>query len=212
MLTVNEIFFSLQGESSYTGLPCAFVRLTGCNLRCKWCDTAYAYEEGEEREVEEICDQVSRYPGRLVEVTGGEPLLQQDTLCLLQSLLDRQFRILLETNGSQDIRTVDPQVVKILDLKCPSSGMSDRIMWDNLDWLLPRDEVKFVVSDRDDYLWARGVCKQYQLENRSSVLLSPVHGKLPPQELASWILEDQWQVRFQIQLHKYLWGEKTRAV
>ncbi len=163
-------------------------------------------------EVEEISDTVSRYPGKLVEVTGGEPLLQKDTPFLLQSLLNRQFHVLLETNGSQDIRPVDPQVVKIVDIKCPSTGMSDRIMWDNLESLLPQDEVKFVVCDRDDYLWARRVCEQYRLENRSSVLLSPVYGKLPPRELAGWILEDQWQVRLQIQLHKYLWGEKTRSV
>ena len=212
LLRVNEIFFSLQGESTYSGLPCAFVRLTGCDQRCRWCDTEYAFHAGEEMSIEEILEAVKKYDTRLVEVTGGEPLLQREAYLLVRRLVEKGYRVLVETGGSQDISGLDRETVVILDLKCPGSGMTDRILWRNLDHLKPGDQVKFVVADRADYEWARGVIRERGMSDRCEILFSPVFGELPAKVLAGWILKDHLPARLQIQLHKYLWGADARGV
>lgn len=210
-LTVSEIFFSLQGESSFAGLPCAFVRLTGCNLRCSYCDTTYAYEGGVDFSIREILDHVGTYGVRLVEVTGGEPLLQSECPDLIRSLLGEGYAVLIETNGSQDIRRLPEGCVCILDLKCPSSGMTDRMDFGNLPNLRKQDEVKFVVQNRLDYDWAKLVLEQHAERLSSKVLFSPAHPHLSGRDLAEWILSDSLQVRLQIPLHRLLWPEATRG-
>jgi len=207
-LTVNEIFFSLQGESSHMGRPCAFVRLTRCNLRCRYCDTAYAFTEGREMTIAEIVEQLDRYPTRLVEVTGGEPLLQPDVHVLVRLLLDSGREVLIETGGSLDITPVDPRAVLVYDIKCPESGMSSHNLWANLERLRPHDEIKFVITDRADYEWAREVVRFHDLARGHPVLFSPVWQVMDATALAGWILEDGLLVRMQIQLHKLLWGER----
>jgi len=207
-LTVNEIFFSLQGESSHMGRPCAFVRLTRCNLRCRYCDTAYAFTEGREMTIAEIVEQLDRYPTRLVEVTGGEPLLQPDVHVLVKLLLDSGREVLIETGGSLDITPVDPRAVLVYDIKCPESGMSSHNLWANLERLRPHDEIKFVITDRADYEWAREVVRFHDLARGHPVLFSPVWQVMDATALAGWILEDGLLVRMQIQLHKLLWGER----
>jgi len=207
-LTVNEIFFSLQGESSHMGRPCAFVRLTRCNLRCRYCDTAYAFTEGREMTIAEIVEQLDRYPTRLVEVTGGEPLLQPDVHVLVKLLLDSGREVLIETGGSLDITPVDPRAVLVYDIKCPDSGMSSHNLWANLERLRPHDEIKFVITDRADYEWAREVVRFHDLARGHPVLFSPVWQVMDATALAGWILEDGLLVRMQIQLHKLLWGER----
>jgi 7-carboxy-7-deazaguanine synthase len=211
-LRVNEIFFSLQGESTYAGLPCAFVRLTGCDQRCRWCDTEYAFHAGHEMSIEAVMAAVGRYAIRLVEVTGGEPLLQPAVLPLIRRLIAAGYRVLVETGGSRDITGIDPEAVVILDLKCPGSGMSDLVRWENLDHLRPKDQIKFVVADRRDYDWARDVIRDRDLATRCQVLFSPVHDELAAGTLATWLLEDRVPARLQIQLHKLLWGPETRGV
>jgi 7-carboxy-7-deazaguanine synthase len=213
-LKVNEIFFSIQGESSYAGRPCAFIRLTGCNLRCIYCDTQYAYEEGTLLEIPEIVRQVSLFNCRLVEITGGEPLLQEQTPELIRMLLDQDFTVLLETNGSQDIGVVDERCIRILDIKCPSSGESEKNRLENLDALTPNDELKFVIGSRQDYDYAKFILSTF-LPERSHLkppLLSPVFGQVDTQALAQWILQDRLDVRLQLQLHKLIWDPERRGV
>jgi len=203
-MRVTEIFYSIQGESTHAGLPCVFVRLTGCNLRCAWCDTAYAFQGGTEMGLEEILAEVARHPCRRVEVTGGEPLAQKDVLPLLRRLCDLGYTVLLETSGSIDVSGVDERVIKIMDVKCPGSGESAKNWWENFAHLSPRDEVKFVIRDRADFEWACVVVQERDLTAKHPVLFSPVDGELNPQALSEWILESGLDVRLQIQLHKVL--------
>ncbi len=212
LLKINEIFHSIQGESRQTGRPCVFVRLTWCNLRCAWCDTAYAFEEGRELSVAAILDKVASHGTPYVLVTGGEPLLQQGVHDLLGELLDRGHEVALETGGSLDISGVDRRVAIVLDLKCPGSGMAGKNRWENLDRLKSTDEVKFVIADRADYEWTRAVIGERGLARRCSLLVSPVHGQLHARALAEWVLADRLPVRLQIQLHKYIWPPDTRGV
>ena len=211
-LTVAEIFHSIQGESSYMGRPCVFVRLTYCNLRCVWCDTEYAFEGGTEMRIDEIIDVVKSYNSRLVEVTGGEPLLQEGVQELMTRLCDGGYEVLLETGGSIDVSSVDSRVRRIVDIKCPGSGMEAKNHWKNIDYLRRRDEIKFVISDRDDYEWAKAVMSSYELERKCPVLMSVVFGVLEPIQLTEWILEDRLNVRFQLQMHKYIWSPEMRGV
>ncbi len=211
-MKINEIFKSIQGESSYAGLPCTFIRTTGCNLRCTWCDTAYAFHEGEERSVASVLETVRRFGCRNVEVTGGEPLLQEEVYPLVRALLDEDYRVLVETGGSLPIGRLDPRAIVILDIKCPGSGMHKTVCWDNLERLKSHDEVKFVIADRADYAWAREVLAQYSILRTRCVLFSPVFGEVAPRTLAEWILEDNLPVRMQIQLHKYIWDPTMRGV
>jgi 7-carboxy-7-deazaguanine synthase len=211
-MRITEIFFSIQGESSYAGLPCVFVRFTGCPLRCGWCDTAYAFYEGTERSLENILNEVEHYGCRLVEITGGEPLAQAEAHGLITALADRDYIVLIETSGAIDLAPVDPRAILIMDLKCPGSGMEDRNRWSNLSLLKPHDEVKFVIKDRADYDWAVGIIRRYGLSDRQRILLSPVFGELEPQALADWILADRLRVRFQLQVHKLIWDSAMRGV
>lgn len=206
-LRINEIFFSLQGETSRVGLPTVFVRLTGCPLRCAYCDTAYAFTGGKTMSIAEILEQVARYQTRYVTVTGGEPLAQKACLLLLTALCDTHYSVSLETSGALDLANVDTRVSKIMDIKTPGSGELSKNNWNNLEYLKPQDEVKFVLCDEADYRWASDVIQDKQLAQRCPVLLSPVHGHLNPATLAEWILRDQLPVRMQLQLHKLLWGE-----
>ena len=213
MLTINEIFYSVQGESSYAGQPCVFVRLTACDLRCSWCDTPYAFHEGAKQTVEGVLDEVDRYGCPLVEVTGGEPLLQDDVYPLMERLLERGRTVLLETGGHRSTARVPDGVVTILDVKCPGSGEAARNDWTNLERLRPRDEVKFVVKDRADYEYAREIIAQHDLPRRAAAIhLSPVHDVLHPRQLSEWVLDDHLPVRVQLQLHKYIWDPATRGV
>lgn len=213
MLTVNEIFHSIQGESTWAGVPCVFVRLTACDLRCSWCDTPYAFGEGRKQPIDDVVCEVQRYACPLVEVTGGEPLLQADVYPLMDALLARGHTVLLETGGHVSLERLPPGVITVMDVKCPASGQADRMNWDNLARLKPRDEVKFVIQDRGDYEYARRVVAQYPIAGRvAAVLFSPVHGVLDPRELTAWVLEDRLPVRVQLQVHKYIWGATTRGV
>jgi 7-carboxy-7-deazaguanine synthase len=211
-LIVNEIYHSIQGESSWAGLPCVLIRLTGCPLRCTWCDTEYAFTEGRPMTIADILDKVSAYACDLVEVTGGEPLAQPATSDLLAALCDAGKRVLLETAGSHDISGLDPRVIRIMDLKCPSSGEQERNLWSNVDHLRPQDEVKFVIGDRVDYDWAKATVERHRLAERCTVLVSPVHGRLDPADLAGWVLADRLPVRLQLQLHKLIWPTATRGI
>jgi len=212
-LVINEIFFSIQGESTYAGRPCAFVRLTGCNLRCNYCDTEYAFYDGRKMTVPEILAQLNDYACNLVEITGGEPLLQDGVHQLIASLLADGRTVMIETSGASDVSRLNPRVIKIMDLKCPGSGEGARNLWSNLEHLTSRDEVKFVLSDRADYEWARETIRQHNLASRvNAVLMSCVFDRLPRAELAQWILEDRLPVRFQLQMHKHIWPPDTRGV
>jgi 7-carboxy-7-deazaguanine synthase len=211
-MRVTEIFHSIQGESSYAGQPCVFVRLTGCPLRCTWCDTAYAFHEGQDNSVDDVLAKVHSYRCRLVEVTGGEPLAQPESLPLMARLCDAGYTVLLETSGAIDIAPVDPRVHVILDVKCPGSDMTDRMHWPNLSRLAAKDEAKFVLADRADYDWARETLARHDLADRCTVLFSPVFGSLDLRELAEWILADRLPVRFQLQMHKYIWAPDMRGV
>jgi 7-carboxy-7-deazaguanine synthase len=213
VLTINEIFYSIQGESTYSGRPCVFVRLTGCDLRCSWCDTAYAFNEGRKMSVDDVLQEVERYNSPLVEVTGGEPLLQSEVYPLMDRLLESGRTVLLETGGQIDVSRVPGAVVKVMDVKCPGSGESEKNEWANIDRLGPRDQVKFVVKDRADYEYARATLVRHSLDRRcAAVLFSPVHGVLHPKELSEWILEDRLPVRLQLQIHKHIWGADVRGV
>lgn len=211
-MRITEIFYSIQGESSYAGLPCVFIRTTGCNLRCVWCDTDYAFYGGENLSIEEIIQKVESYGCKLVELTGGEPLLQKEIYELSERLLEKGYTVLIETSGERDISKLDPRIIKIMDIKCPGSGESHRNRWENLKFLTPKDEVKFVIKDRQDYEWAVNIINKYKLDERVQVLFSPVWGEMELKSLAEWILQDRLKVRFQVQLHKFIWSPETRGV
>ena len=204
-LPPTEIFSSLQGETARGGLPTVFVRLTGCPLRCVWCDTTYSFSGGEPATIDSILARVAKYPARQVCVTGGEPLAQKECLPLLSALCDANYEVSLETSGALDIAGVDPRVARVMDLKAPDSGEGEKNRWENLDLLTPRDELKIVVASRADYEWARELLRAHRLDTRCPVLLSPAQGLVDPTALAEWILEDGLNVRFQLQLHKLLW-------
>jgi 7-carboxy-7-deazaguanine synthase len=213
MLTINEIFHSIQGESTHAGRPCVFVRLTACDLRCSWCDTTYAFHEGRKMSVEDVLAQVRGFGCDVVEITGGEPLLQPDVYPLMQGLLADGRTVLLETGGHRSVQEVPSDVIRVIDVKCPGSGEADRNHWANLDQLRPSDEVKFVIKDRVDYEYARDVVVAHRLTGRcAAVLFSPVHAVLSPKTLAEWILADRLPVRLQLQAHKYIWGADVRGV
>jgi len=212
MLRVSEIFLSIQGEGSRAGLPCTFVRLAGCNLRCEWCDTQHAWTGGRELSLDRVLREVGKLGCRRVEVTGGEPLLQEETGELLRCLCQAGCEVLLETNGSLSIAPVDPRVVRIVDFKCPSSGQDQHNLWTNVMHLTPRDEVKFVIADRDDYEWARSAVRQRRLLQRCAVIFQPVAGRLEPGKLAEWLLADDLDVRLGVQLHKLIWPKEDRGV
>lgn len=212
MLKVNEIFYSIQGEGTYAGLPCIFIRLTYCNLRCTYCDTEYAFYEGVDYSIEDILKKIKKYNCKLVEVTGGEPLLQNESIDLMKELCDAGYEVLLETGGSLSIEKVDKRVKIIMDLKCPSSGMEKKNLYSNLSFIKPIDEIKFVIGDREDYDWTKENIFKYNLESKCVILFSPVFGKLEPIQLAEWILNDNLNVRLQLQLHKFIWHPETRGV
>ncbi len=233
-LRINEIFYSIQGESTRAGCPCIFIRLTGCHLRCAYCDTEYAFKEGSTRSIDEIIEEVTAFPCDLVQITGGEPLLQKRVHLLMRELCDRGMTVLIETSGACDIAACDPRVIRIMDLKTPSSGEVERNLWENITHLTERDEVKFVIGDRADYEWAKGVIEEHDLLNRChAVLMSPVFEQptgqeiagmagLPPHELAEWLLHEpplpagsdgpRRMVRMQSQLHKFIWDPQQRGV
>ena len=213
MLTVNEIFHSIQGESTHAGRPCVFVRLTACDLRCSWCDTPYAFHEGQKMSVDEVVGRVREYGCDVVEITGGEPLLQKDVYPLMQRLLDEGRTVMLETGGHLSVEAVPDAVVRVIDVKCPGSGESEKNHWPNLENLRPTDEIKFVIKDRADYEFARDVVSKRELIDRcAAVHFSPVHGILDAKQLAAWVLEDRLRVRVQLQLHKFIWSPETRGV
>jgi 7-carboxy-7-deazaguanine synthase len=213
MLTINEIFYSIQGESTRAGRPCVFVRLSACDLRCSWCDTPYAFHEGTKRSVDEVVAEVERHGCPLVEITGGEPLLQEDVYPLMDRLLARGLTVMLETGGHRPVTRVPPAVVKIVDVKCPGSGEASKNDWGNLDRLSPHDELKFVVQDRADYEFARELIGRHALASRcAAILISPVHGVLDPKTLSDWMLADHLPARLQLQMHKYIWSPSTRGV
>ena len=212
MLKVNEIYYSVQGESTHTGLPCVFVRLTYCNLRCTYCDTEYAFYDGENLSINQIIEKVKNYDCNLVEVTGGEPLMQEESYLLLEKLCDEDFEVLLETGGSLQIKEVNKKVKIIMDLKCPSSGMQKKNLYDNLKYLKKTDELKFVIGTREDYDWSKQIIEEYSLSEKFEILFSTVFEELESQVLVAWILEDKLNVRFQLQVHKYIWDPKTKGV
>ncbi len=213
MLTVNEIFHSIQGESTHSGRRCVFVRLTACDLRCSWCDTPYAFTEGHKMSLDDIVSKVKSFDCPVVEITGGEPLLQKNVYPLMQRLLDDGLTVMLETGGHISVEQVPDRVIKVVDVKCPGSGESHRNDWSNLGRLQPTDEVKFVIKDREDYEFAREVIASHRLAGRvAAILFSPVHGVLDPKQLAEWILADRLDVRLQLQAHKYIWDPQTRGV
>ncbi len=210
-MRVTEIFHSIQGESTHAGRPCVFVRLTGCNLRCRWCDSEYTFTGGERMSLDDVIAQVKSYGTKLVEITGGEPLAQQESFDLIRCLCDDGFEVLIETSGSIDITPVDRRAKIILDVKCPGSGEVEKNRWENIDELRPHDEVKFVIADRTDYEWAKKIIAEKKLD-RWTVLLSPVWGEMDMKSLAEWMLADHVPARFQTQLHKHIWGADVRGV
>ena len=212
MLKVNEIFYSIQGESTHAGERSVFVRLTYCNLRCTYCDTEYAFYEGEDRSVDEIIDEVKKYACNLVEITGGEPLMQDESKELMSKLCDMGFEVMLETGGSLTIKEVDRRVKIIMDLKCPSSGMMKKNLYENIRYLKSNDEIKFVIGDREDYDWAKEIISEYNLIDNFTVLFATVFGVIEPAKLVNWILNDQLNVRFQLQIHKFIWEPEKRGV
>jgi 7-carboxy-7-deazaguanine synthase len=211
-LTVCETFSSLMGESTLAGLPAFFIRLSGCNLRCTYCDTTYAYEDGGTRSVASLVEAARGSSQRLVLVTGGEPLLQKGTRMLLEGLIQAGLEVMVETNGSLPIQGIDSRVRRAVDIKCPGSGMSSHNRWANLEIMTPRDEVKFIISDQDDFNWALDVATRYRLVDRLPVLISPVFGALPLSEVAAWIVKSRRPLRLNLQLHKYIWGPEVRGV
>jgi 7-carboxy-7-deazaguanine synthase len=212
LLKINEIYFSIQGESSKAGLPCVFIRLTYCNLRCTYCDTEYAFYEGRDYTIDQIIDEVKKYNCKLVEVTGGEPLFHEECLALMTRLSDEGYEVMLETGGSLSIKNVDPRVMIIMDLKCPSSGMLKKNLYKNIDYIKPADEIKFVIGNREDYEWSKEIIEKYDLTGKCSILFSVVFGELEPVALVERILEDKLNVRFQLQMHKIIWDPQTKGV
>ncbi|MDA3860143.1 MAG: radical SAM protein [Melioribacteraceae bacterium] len=212
MLKINEIFYSIQGESTYAGERCVFVRLTGCNLRCTYCDTEYAFYDGEDLQIDSIIEKIESFNCNLVEITGGEPLLQDGVYPLMEILCDKGFTVLLETSGSLSIENVDNRVTNILDFKTPSSKMDKKNDFNNVDFLKPKDEVKFVLGTREDYDWAKDIIIKYKLDEKVTVLFSSVFGKIEHEELVNWILEDKLNVRYQLQMHKYIWDPDKTGV
>ena len=212
MLKLNEIFYSIQGEGTRAGLPCVFVRLTYCNLRCTYCDTEYSFYEGTDWEISQVIDKVRDYNCNLVEITGGEPLIQAEVHPLMTQLCDLGYTVMIETGGSLDISPIDPRVTIIMDLKTPSSKMAKKNRYENIPLLKSTDEVKFVIGSREDYEWSKEQLEIYNLPNRCNVLFSPVFGKIEPIEIAQWILHDNLSVRFQLQLHKFIWEPDTKGV
>jgi len=212
-MVVTEIFKSIQGESTFAGLPCVFIRLTGCNLRCHWCDTAYAFYGGQRMSVEEVMGRVRQLGGKLVELTGGEPLLQKEIYPLSAQLLSQGYRVLIETSGERCVGDLPRPVVKVVDVKCPGSGESEKFCFDNLAVLERKDQVKFVILDENDYRYARDFMKRHDLRSRvDEVIFSPVFGRLTPRELAEWVLRDGLEVRMGLQLHKFIWDPDARGV
>lgn len=206
-LRITEIFFSLQGESKTIGMPTVFIRLTGCPLRCQYCDTAYAFSGGQMMTINEIIEQLAQYQTRYITVTGGEPLAQKNCLILLKQLCDLKYEVSLETSGALDVSEVDARVIKVLDLKTPGSNEVEKNKWSNLTYLLPHDQIKVVICSEADYEWAKMTLNEKQLTNHCEVIFSPSYGEMSPQDLAEWIIRDQLNVRFQVQLHKVLWGD-----
>lgn len=212
MLKINEIYHSIQGESTKAGLPCVFIRLTYCNLRCTYCDTEYAFYEGFDKSIDEVIKEVKKYNCNLVEVTGGEPLVQNESIELMKRLCDEGFEVMLETGGSLPISEIDKRVRIILDLKCPSSGMMKKNLYENIEYLKPIDEVKFVIGTREDYEWSKEQVEKYELDKKCAVLFSVVFKELEPVTLVNWILEDKLNVRYQLQMHKIIWEPDKKGV
>ena len=211
-LKVNEIYYSIQGESSYTGKPCIFIRLTYCNLRCSYCDSEYTFYEGFDMSINEILKDIKKYSCKLVEVTGGEPLFQKECISLLNELIKSGYKVLLETSGSLSIKNVPKKVINIIDFKCPSSKMMKKNLWENINYLKKKDEVKFVIEDANDYKWAKEKITQYKLLEKCNILMSPSYNQIKPEQITKWILNDNLDIRFQIQLHKEIWGNVERGV
>ena len=213
MLKINEIYYSVQGESTFAGRPCVFIRLTYCNLRCSYCDTEYAFYEGYDKSIDSVLEEIKKYNCNLVEVTGGEPLVQKESLELMKRLAEEGYDVLLETGGSLPIKDIDTRVRIILDLKCPSSKMMKKNLYENIDHLKPDDEVKFVIGTREDYEWTKEIINKYELSNKCEILFSVVFGKLEPVQLVNWIIEDNLNfVRFQLQMHKFIWEPDKKGV
>lgn len=213
MIKVNEIYYSIQGEGTAAGLPCVFVRLTYCNLRCSYCDTEYAFYDGKDFSVKKIIDEVKKYNCNLVEITGGEPLVQMnECVDLMKQLCNEGFNVMIETGGSLTIKNIDPRVKIIMDLKCPSSKMEKKNLYENINYLKKTDELKFVIGDREDYDWSLSIINKYNLSDKCEILFSIVFGKLEPVQLVNWILEDKLKVRFQLQMHKFIWHPETKGV
>jgi 7-carboxy-7-deazaguanine synthase len=211
-MRITEIFYSIQGESTHAGKPCVFVRLTGCSLRCGYCDTKYSYAGGQEQSLQQVLATVASYPAKLVEITGGEPLEQEAVYPLMTALLDNAYTVMLETGGHVSIARVPTPVIKIIDIKTPHSGEPDSFHWPNLDLAAPHDEFKFVITSRLDYEWSRAIVRERFQNRRQTLLFSPSHDELPAKDLAAWVLEDNLPVRLQLQAHKYIWGAEVRGV
>jgi 7-carboxy-7-deazaguanine synthase len=211
-MRITEIYASVQGETQYAGLPCTLVRTTGCDLRCTYCDSAFAFHGGRDMTLDEIFDEVGRLGAPLVLLTGGEPMLQKELPALATRLLDGGYRVMIETSGAHALDTLPAEVVRIVDVKTPGSGESHRMRWEALDKLRPRDAAKFVLTSEDDYRWALDVIRERRLADRTEVLLSPMHGRLPPDKLVSWMLRDRLPARLNLQIHKYIWSPDTRGV
>ena len=212
MLKISEIYYSVQGESSKAGLPCVFVRLTYCNLRCSYCDTEYAFYEGTDKSIDEIINEVKKFECKLVEITGGEPLFQKECNELMSRLCDEGFEVMIETGGSLPIKNIDKRVMIIMDLKCPSSKMEKKNLYENIDFIKPNDEIKFVIGSREDYDWSKKMIDKYKLTDKCGILFSVVFGKLEPVTLVDWILKDKLKVRYQMQMHKIIWHPETKGV
>tara|TARA_Y100000817_G_scaffold134749_1_gene105570 strand:+ start:1471 stop:2112 length:642 start_codon:yes stop_codon:yes gene_type:complete len=211
-LKINEIYKSIQGESTYMGLPCTFIRLTYCNLRCSYCDTEYAFYEGKDISIDDIILKVNEYKSKLVEVTGGEPLIQDGCIDLLYKLVKNGNDVLIETGGALSIKKIPKEVIIILDIKCPSSNMSDKNLWSNINLLKKEDQIKFVIGDRNDYEWTKKIITKYNLNHKCEILFSPVFDKIEPKKIVDWIIEDDLNVRFQLQIHKFIWEPEKKGV